>query len=171
MLRFFQRGCFSFLNNIFGSSKLNRSFKLKIFQKRRRAVVTWNDKCTCQVPPELIMGEYMMAHQARVWLCQRKNTISIKFQMKIFVKRIILLSTKKRWTCFVVNMILWSCCIYLKKHVYAEIKLFYVKFHKLFSIAPFLNPFNSTFQYSIPQTTYNLHVLTSYLSYFHQPDQ
>jgi len=63
-----KRGCFSFLNNIFGRSKLNvkRSFKLKIFQKRRRAVVTWNDKCTCQVPTELIMGEYMMAHQARV---------------------------------------------------------------------------------------------------------
>lgn len=109
VLRFFQRGCFSFLNNIFGRSKLNvkRSFKLKNFQKRRRAVVTWNDKCTCQVPPELIMGEYMMAHQARVWLSQRKNAISIKFQMKIFVKRIILLSTKKRWTCFVVNIILW----------------------------------------------------------------
>ncbi|XP_015747830.1 PREDICTED: uncharacterized protein LOC107327601 [Acropora digitifera] len=63
-----KRGCFSFLNNIFGRSKLNvkRSFKLKNFQKRQRAVVTWNDKCTCQVPPELIMGEYMMAHQARV---------------------------------------------------------------------------------------------------------
>lgn len=83
--RFFQRGCFSFLRNLFkrfkfGSKKTPPPQK-KSRAARRKEMAVWSE--TLHAPTELITGEVLMARQT-VWLEMKEKKKNYIF-VQIFI--------------------------------------------------------------------------------------